>query len=422
MPLDIDWRTVAERVIPDGSCTLSKRPKAFPSSGCPEYAAVGQGPYVIATDGRAYLDMVCALGALTIGHAHPKVVEAVEVQLRAGSIFSLPSIMEGHVAERLCEVIPCAEQVKFVKTGSEACSAAVRIARMATGRDLVLTTDTSYHGWHDQFIAAKPRHPGVPSEYTVNIGTFKFNDLDSLNQWNMKGAQVAAVIFEPVQGEEPQHGFLEAVVTWAHKRGAVVIFDEMLAGGRLALGGAQEYYGVVPDLACFGKALGGGLPLAFVCGSSALMQHAWPVSGTFSGDTLALAACNAMLDLYASEGIVSRLWTMGGILQSAFGVTPLEPKRQLVDLTVHGHPPRFWLTLPEGVDRRVAMSVFVQKCAARGVLVHQAVVFASAALSAGQAQAAADIMADAMEDVSQGVLYGDLQRRLVGQPYEDSVR
>lgn len=419
--LEDAWRATAEKVIPDGSCTLSKRPKAFPD-GSPRYALVGRGPTLISTDGREYLDLICALGALTVGHAHPKVVEAVTRQMGIGAIFSLPSILEAAVAERLCDVIPCAEQLKFVKTGSEACSAAVRIARMATGRDVILKCEGSYHGWHDGFAAAKDPHPGVPSDLTWLMKPFLYNDLDSLDaafvDCQNEQDLPAAVILEPVQGEEPKDGFLHELVLRAHAHGALVIFDEMLAGGRLAVGGAQAFYGVTPDLATFGKAFGGGLPLAFVCGPRALMQHAWPVSGTFSGDALALAACDAMLDLYRDEDVIGQLWLNGSALFGAIascGVT-----HPALGLQLHGHHPRFWVSFGPAIDRRVAMSIVVQQCAARGVLIHQAVVFSNAALTPKHVFDSADILFEAFRLANDYVTTG--VSRLAGAPYEDSVR
>lgn len=405
--------------IPDESCTLSKRRRAFPD-GVWGRVRRGAGGWLELEDGRVYWDWLCALGALTVGHAHPHVVEAVTKQMAAGAIFSLPSVLEEQVAERLCDVIPCAEQVKFVKTGSEACSAAVRIARLATGRDLIATTSSSYHGWHDAMIAAKDRHPGVPLAFEETIGTFSYNDMDSLRN-GFDATDVAAVILEPVQGDEPRDEFLQHVIEWAHEGGAVVIFDEMLSGGRLAVGGAQEHYSVTPDLATFGKAFGGGLPLAFVCGKADLMKHAWPVSGTFSGDALALAACNAMLDLYRDEKVVEKLWINGAGPFAMFVKLAYESGV----MTVKGHPPRWWLEFAPSVDRRLFMSVFAQQCADEGVLVHPAVFFASAALSPSAVNFSMDVMKEAWTYALDGLSCGDpdgLKARLSGQQYEDSVR
>lgn len=409
--------------IPERSFTLSKRPAAFPSGVWSE-AVRGQGPYLYTRSGQKYLDWMCALGALTVGHAHIAVVSAVCRQMRQGAIFSLPSDLEERLAKRLCQVIPCAEQVRVVKTGSEACSAAVRIARLKTGRDVFVTDSTSYHGWHDGMIAAKARHPGVPAAVAEAVRVFQHDDLESLKHvlYRAPGNMPAAVMLEPIQGTEPAGGhtaYLTRVKEIAHEAGALVIFDEMLSGGRLRLGGAQAMTGVVPDLATFGKALGGGLPLAFVCGRRDLMAHAWPVSGTFSGDTLALAACDAMLNLYRDENVIVRLWEAGRSLMSALEETAAALS---LPFRLQGQPPRFWWDYGPGIDRRLAQSVFVQQCARQGVLVHPAVVFASAAMDGAALSESVGAMCNALKVVAFAVKNGTLADAVVGHPYEDSVR
>lgn len=406
------------RFVPDGSCTLSKRREAFPS-GVWRPAFGGSGPYVLSslTDRPAkYLDLVCALGALTVGHNHPHVVEAVCQQMRAGAIFSLPHVLEGHVAERLCSVIPCAEQVKFVKTGSESTAAAIRIARAATGRSEVWGLKGHYHGWHDWWAQTSEKHPGVEEDGQV----FAFEDLAALllaaepqRLADASAYRPAAIIVEPERLEMADGGGLQLLVDTARRIGTVVIFDEMLSGGRLRVGGAQELYGVEPDLACFGKAFGGGLPLAFVCGRRELMQHAWPVSGTFSGDALALAACDAMLDLYEREDVIGKLWSVGTALYQSIAYFGHGHPR--LGLRLHGRPPRFWLTFGAHVDRRQFMSVVVQQAAQRGVLMHQAVIFASAAMDPEQTKTALTAVTIGLEAATAG-------GPLVGEPYKDSAR
>lgn len=289
------------QVTPGGSQTLSKRAGAFPG-GYPHYIARGEGPYVWDVDGRRYLDLIGGLGATPFGHRHPYVDEAIERQLKDGILFGLPHRLEVDLAERLCAVIPCAESVRFVKTGSEACAGAIRIARMATGRSFVLMADNGYHGWHDWYAVTKPQHPGVPPWLSNTVGTFPYGDPHALRSVltvaAAEGLHVAAVILEPALMAEPPSGYLAEVVRLSHEFGALAIFDEMILGGRVALAGGQELYGVTPDLATFGKAFANGLPLAFIAGRRDLMQHAWPVSGTFGGECLSLAACWAVLDLW----------------------------------------------------------------------------------------------------------------------------
>ena len=406
--------------VVDGSCTLSKREHAFPSGvwGPVNY---GHGPMLFLADGRRYLDLMCGLGALTVGHNHHKVVAAVLRQVGEGCLFSLPSFWEEHVAARLCDIIPCAEQVKFVKTGSEATAAAIRIARAATGRTRVWAFRTGFHGWHDWWAVTSPTHPGVPEEMAPLVEVF--DGLDAACRFAFENPPQdtrllpAAVICEP---ERIGRGdALMWLVKHTRALGAKIIFDEMLSGGRLALAGAQQYYGDIwPDLATYGKAFGGGLPLAFVCGPRALMQHAWPVSGTFSGDALALAACDAMLDVYHDEDVIGRLWRNGEALLALFAGYATSPLR----LTLHGLAPRFWWDYGPGIDRRLAQSVFVQQAAKGGVLVHPAVLFSSAALTPQQTTHVVGKLDAALRVVEDGVVQGNLASRLDGDMYQDSVR
>lgn len=408
------------RFIPDGSCTLSKRPAAFPS-GVWDEARAQVGPWVCGQE-KKYLDLVCALGALTVGN-HDLVVSAVRQQMVDGAIFSLPHRLEGHVAERLCGVIPCAEQVKFVKTGSESTSAAVRISRIATGRQRVAVLKGHYHGWHDWTGITAKKAPGIPGFMYEGVASY-LNAEHLLDLRPSVWGVLAAVIVEPERVEAEREGFLAALVDQARANGTIVIFDEMLSGGRLRVGGAQELYGVTPDLATFGKAFGGGLPLAFVCGRRDLMQHAWPVSGTFSGDALALAACDAMLDLYTcgerfhGRTLIGHLWATGLILKSFFD----GQRGGRLGLEVHGLAPRFWLSFAPEVDRRLVMSIFVQQMAQRGVLCHQAVTFANGALSPLDMSEIVVAMNESWQVILHGLANQNMASLLIGEPYQDSVR
>jgi len=397
---------------PGGSQTLSKRTAAYPS-GVGGKATHGRGPYIYTEDGRKLLDWVGALGPNTLGHCHPKINEAVKAQLDKGGLFSFPSVLEERVAEQLVDVIPCAEQIRFVKTGSEACSAAVRVARLATGQPTILMADNGYHGWHDWYAEGKG-YAGVPcgrgssvqDSVDPNVETFKYNDLDDLKQH--LHIYVAAVILEPARFDTPKEGFLQGVVDLAHQRGALVIFDEMLMGARHAMGGGSEYFGVTPDLATYGKAFGAGLPLAFVAGSRDLMRHSGPISGTFSGDALALAACEAMLNVYREEDVIARLWETGSQLMLELSGGSFA--------AIRGYSPCFCVQFAE--DHRLAMSVFVQKCHKRGVLFHPGVINASAAMTIENVSVTigvANCVLDVMED-------SDLSLLLEGECYADSIR
>ena len=250
----------ALRCTPGGAQTMSKRANQFPA-GYPAFIERGSGARVWCPDGHEYVDWICGLGAMTLGYQHSAVETAVLRQLSRGVSFSLAHRLEVEVAEQLVGMIPCAKpdgMVRWVKTGSEACAAAVRIARMVTGRERVLVC--GYHGWHDGYAASRPEHPGVPEALADLVTPFVHGNLGSLRAALEGGSPPAAVILEPAMNAHPAPGFLEGVLTLAHAAGALVIFDEMITGFRWASGGAQAFYGVTPDLAVFGKGLASGYP------------------------------------------------------------------------------------------------------------------------------------------------------------------
>lgn len=355
------------RFTPSGAQTASKAPgRVGPLGAFPLYLQRGDGPYVWDVDDYRYVDLFNGNCAVTLGHANRHVDDRVQRQMAKGTLLSLPTRLEGEVAERLCAVIPCAEQVRFVKTGSEACAGAVRIARIATGRKTILVCDGQYHGWHDWHCVTKPDHPGVPDELADLIWTFRYNDLDSLRDALNDDGDVAAVMLEPTLTVPPAPGFLEGLVALAHEHGALVIFDEMICGNRWHVGGAQAHYGVTPDLATCGKAYANGYPLAFIGGRRELMQHAWPVSGTFGGETMSLAACQAVLEM--STDPIDRIWQVGRQLMDA---TNGACRRLGLPAEMVGMPPRPVLQWSAPAAQQPAVvALFQQELAQRGVLAH----------------------------------------------------
>jgi glutamate-1-semialdehyde aminotransferase len=391
----LDYLARALKVTPGGAQTMSKRANRFTEGAYPVALTYGHGPYVWDLDGYKYLDMICGLACMTLGYdAYSQIQDAVERQLRRGVSFSLAHPLEADVAEKLCAMIPCAEQVRFVKTGSEANEAAIRVARKATGRDLILTVGDGYSSWHSWFQILKPMHPGIPYPYSQMVHSFNYNDLvglgDSLQACAVDGYKVAAVILEPCHYDQPNEGFLEGVRSLCTEYGTVLIFDEMVTGFRWANGGAQAYYGVTPDLATFGKACANGFPLSFVCGKAELMQHADVVSGTFGGETLSLAACNAVLDIYKSEPIIEMLWMRGKQFQDGFNDMAhvldvqaicdgfaVKPRIKFVpdSNTLNSMRQRFTEVILKSGDisyGNLCMSLFLQEIALRGILWHPA--------------------------------------------------
>jgi glutamate-1-semialdehyde aminotransferase len=404
----------AERVIPCGTQTLSKAPSQFVRGVYPTYLVRGRGCRVWDADGHEYVDYPMALGAILLGHAHPAVAEAVARQAREGTLFTLMHPLEVEVAERLCDLVPCAEMARFVKNGSDATAAAVRIARAYTGRERVAYC--GYHGWHDWFAGTTARAAGVPAALRALVRPFVYNQPESLSALlDAHPGEYAAVILEQ-GGEEPREGFLGRVRDLAHRHGAVFVWDEIVTGLRYARGGAQERYGVVPDLACFGKALGNGLPIAAVVGSRPLMQEFERVfvSMTYGGDALALAAARAVLEEVRERPVVEHLWHVGGRWLDGIRAAVAAAG---VAVAVEGVPPRSQLVFAaqQGSPADLVRSLFLQECVKRGVLFGVPVFmsFSHGTADVDQTLAAA---AEALEVVARALRTGTVAARLEGEP------
>jgi glutamate-1-semialdehyde aminotransferase len=370
----------ARKVIPGAAQTLSKMPARFPQGAFPVAVSYGGGAKIMDIDGNEYVDWIGALGAVPLGYDHEQVTMAAEFQLCRGGSFSLPCELEADLAERLRTKIPCAEMVRFVNSGSEATEAAIRTARIATGRDIILTVGTGYHSWHSWFQAVKDWHPGVPRPMENLVMPFKYNDIESLkhiyNHWPgqcwlddgpING--VAAVIMEPCLFEAPKDDFLKQVREFCTESGILLIFDEMVTGYRWALAGGQEYFKVTPDLATYGKGMANGLPIGMLCGKREYMQHAELISGTFGGNAVSLAAANAVLDVYESEPVIETMWKRGEALQSHF---LLEAFVLDVSAKCDGYAckPRIKFTYDTQELNDKAMSLFLQVAAEYGALFH----------------------------------------------------
>jgi len=417
------WRARADAVVPGCSQTFSKAPSQFVQGVAPVFLERGQGCRVWDVDGHEYIDYAMGLGAVILGYGDPDVTRAVERQARQGEIFSLPHPLEVEVAERLVTLFPCAEMARFGKNGSDATSGAVRLARACTGRDVIACA--GYHGWQDWFIGTTTRSRGVPSAVRELTVPFRYNDVDSLARvFTEHPGRVAAVILEPVGVEEPRDGFLEAVRALTKREGAVLIFDEILTGFRLARGGAQEYYGVIPDLACVGKAMGNGYPISAVVGPRALMRLFDEIfySFTFGGDAVALAAARATIERIAETNVIGQLWNRGRQLQDGFNVLARELRVSQLTRCI-GLPPRTVFTFHDetGGESLLLKSLFQQECIKRGVL-----------LSAGQNLALAHgetevdqtlrVYRAALEVLARAVASGEPARWLEGTPVEPVFR
>ncbi len=282
--------------------------------GDPVFIAKGDGAHIFDVDGNRYIDYVASWGPMLQGHAFAPVVAAVRAQAEAGLGFGTPTEIEVEMAETVVQRVPGIEQVRMVNSGTEATMSAIRLARGFTGRDLILKFDGCYHGHADSLLAKAgsgvltfglPNSPGVPAGTAHNTLTAPFNDLDAVGAaFERHGEDIAAVILEPIAGNmgciPPDDGFLGGLASITEQHGALLIFDEVMTGFRVAPGGAQELYGITPDLTTLGKVIGGGLPVGAFGGRADVMAHIAPEgdvyqAGTLSGNPLAMAAGLAML-------------------------------------------------------------------------------------------------------------------------------
>ena len=314
----------ARQLIPGG---VNSPVRACRAVGCdPLFVQKAQGCLITDVDGNTFIDLVSSWGPMILGHAHPEVVEAIAATAALGTSFGTPCPPELELAELVCAAFPSLEQVRFVNSGTEATMSAIRLARAHTGRKLVLKFDGCYHGHADAFLVKAgsglitlgiPGSPGVPEDIVKNTLSIPYNDSAFFRRTlQERGKDIACVIVEPVAGNmgvvPPEPGFLETLRAETSAQGIVLIFDEVITGFRLALGGAQERFGIRPDLTCLGKIVGGGLPVAAYGGSRALMSQVAPEgpvyqAGTLSGNPLAMAAGIAMLKILGKPGFYREL-------------------------------------------------------------------------------------------------------------------
>jgi glutamate-1-semialdehyde 2,1-aminomutase len=306
----------ARRTVPLGSQTFSKSVTQYPLGISPYFAKRAKGSRLWDVDGNEYTDFINALCAITLGYVDPDVTAAVAAQLEQGTIFSLNHELEAAVSEQIVRMVPCAEMVRFGKNGSDATAGAIRVARAYTGRDHVLVC--GYHGWQDWYIGSTTRDKGVPGAVKALTHKFPYNDIDALERVlaEFKG-QVAAIILEPMNVDAPKPGYLAAVRELATREGALLVFDEVITGFRYANGGAQELFGVTPDLTTLGKGIANGFPLSAVCGRRDLMMEMEEIffSFTMGGETVSLAAANATLAKLEREPVIETLRMRGRRLQ-----------------------------------------------------------------------------------------------------------
>ena len=320
-----DLFKAAQTHIPGG---VNSPVRAFKGvGGTPVFFKKGLGAYLFDEDDNQYIDYVGSWGPMILGHALPEVINAVRSVLDNGLGFGAPTEIETQMADKVCEMMPSIEMIRMVSSGTEATMSAIRLARGYTGRDKIVKFEGCYHGHSDSLLVkagsgaltlGEPNSPGVPASVAAHTITLTFNDIDNVRQaFEEVGNEIACIIVEPVAGNmnciPPKEGFLEGLREVCDEYGSVLIFDEVMTGFRVALGGAQAYYGIKPDLTTLGKVIGGGLPVGAFGGKREIMQHIAPLgpvyqAGTLSGNPLSMNAGLAMLNaLTATPGIHDQL-------------------------------------------------------------------------------------------------------------------
>jgi len=352
-----------------GPSTFSKGPDQFAHGITPYALDRGNGAYVWDVDGNKYLDYISALGYAILGYRHPHVEEAVKKQLEKGFIFSLAHSLEVEVAEMLCERIPCAEMVRFGKNGNDVTTAAIRLSRYVTGKDHILFC--GYHGWQDWYVSQTSMNGGIPKVIKEYSHRFNYNDLNNLKELlETYKDSVACIIMEPVRSA-PNAGYLEGVRELATKYNVILIFDEIVTGFRFHRGGYQSLSGVIPDLACFSKAIANGMPISALVGKREIMKRCPEIYFSLSaaGETLSLAAAKAVMEVFDREDVAGKIAKNGQRL--------IEETEKLISqnglkevISIDGFPCRNSFIFKDYKDTPGAdiRTFWIQELAKRGIL------------------------------------------------------
>lgn len=345
---NLSWKNRAELSIANGALTNSKRPSALVEGVYPTHLTRGQGAYVWDTSGKRYVDYICGLGTNILGYGNEEISREINSAARNGLCLSMGTTAEVLAAEKVKECFPFIDQVRFLKTGSDACSAAVRIARAATNREWILSE--GYHGWDDGFVSLTPPAAGVFDSFRYE----KFTDLTQINR------DVAAVIVEPVllDASHARIEWLNRLRDECTKFGVLLIFDEVITGFRYPKLGVSTCHGIEPDLICLGKAIANGMPLAVVGGKRSVMEGGpYFISSTYAGETATLAAATKTMTLLQTKYRVDDLWEKGRAFISRFN--ELAPDL----IAIQGYPTRGAF-----VGEQLAKALFWQECCKAGIL------------------------------------------------------
>jgi len=370
---------MASRLIPGGAHTYSKGDDQFPINA-PKIIDRGFGCTLWDVDGNEFTDLGMSLGTVILGHAYEPVLDAARKEINRGVNFCRPSVIEGELAELLVDIIPSAEMVKFGKNGSDAVTAAVKLARAYTGRKYVVRCqDDAFNAIHDWFIGSTVLTRGVPEEVQALTLKFKYNDLDSCQKlFDQYPGEISCFLLEPLSFEEPRDGFLEKLKVMCEKNGALLIFDEVVSGFRFALGGAQEVTGVMPHLSAFGKGMANGFSTSALVGQREFMriggithdqERVFLLSTTHGGETHSLAAAIATITEIRKHNIIDHFWKTGQALMDGVIAAAKEVgAEKYVNVSGFGVKPAFSFNDESGTVSMVARTLFLQETVARGLL------------------------------------------------------
>jgi glutamate-1-semialdehyde 2,1-aminomutase len=361
----------AEKSIPLGSQTFSKSRTQYPVGVSPLFINRANGTYVWDIDGNKYIDLVNSLAAITIGYKNKKIDNSVRKQMKKGSIFSLPGILEAEVAELIIETVPSAEMVRFAKNGSDVTTAAIRLSRAYTGKEEIAFC--GYHSWQDWYIGSTSMNKGVPKDVAKLSHRFIYNDIESLRKiFENRPNKIAAVILEPMTSEYPKNNFLSEVKDLAKKNNSILIFDETITGYRYSIGGAQLEFNVTPDLTTLGKGIANGYPLSAIVGKREIMKEIENIffSGTFGGELLSLAAAKTVIQMHLNFDITGRITSVGSKI--ALELQKIINSYKMEEfLHISGHPTWKFLNWEgnEKFNTQVIKTYFMQEMFKKGVLV-----------------------------------------------------
>lgn len=312
-----EYYKIALDLIPAQTQTLAKGTGQNIKGVAPKFLQKGKGAHVWDVDGNEYIDYTMGVGPLSLGYAYDKVDEAIKEQLKEGITFSMPHPLEVEVAELIHRIVPNAESIRYSRGGADVVSGAVRVSRAYTGRNKVLCC--GYHGWHDWYISVTDRNKGIPQSIQDMTFTFNYNDIQSVI--DSIDDDTACIVLEPFVFEEPKDNFLQKLRDVCTKNGIVLVFDEMWTGFRISLGGAQEYFGIKADLACFSKAIANGMPLSVLTGKKEIMSLLDKdvfFFNTFGGETLSLAAAKATINEMIEKNVQTYLAKQGNKLKAGY--------------------------------------------------------------------------------------------------------